>query len=209
MKRKLSADKIMIFSLILLGVGLFAFLGIKLYKDFIYKEAPKETNKKLDMIELYGYTLEDTDTQIYKKYFEELGKALNEEAVDYKNYAEIITKLFVIDFYTLNNKLASTDIGGLEFIHPDQVENFKLNAGDTLYKYVESNVYGDRKQDLPEVKDVNVTSTEEATYKIGNNEYSAFKLNANWEYVKDLGYESSKKFVIIKEEEMLYVVESK
>ena len=59
--------------------------------------------------------------------------------------------MFVTDFYTLSTKVTNQDVGGLEFIYSKNKDNFKLKASDTLYKYIESNVYGDRKQKLPEV----------------------------------------------------------
>ena len=43
--------------------------------------------------------------EIYKTYFKELSKVLNEKTIDYTEYAKLISKLFVIDLYTLDNKL--------------------------------------------------------------------------------------------------------
>ena len=46
-----------------------------------------------------------------KNAFKELEIVLNEDHIDYSKYAELLSELFVIDVFTLNNKLASTDIG--------------------------------------------------------------------------------------------------
>ena len=46
--------------------------------------------------------------------------------------------MFVYDFFSLEDKAAKTDVGGVEFVHPSAIANFLLNAEDTYYKYVES-----------------------------------------------------------------------
>ena len=119
MKKNKGIVVIIIF--IIVGVLLFGYLGYRVKNDF-FKGSER---KKLDSIELYGYTLSKNDTDIYKTYFKELSKTLNENPINYNEYAKLISKLFVIDLYTLDNKLASTDIGGLEFLHNDLKDNYK------------------------------------------------------------------------------------
>ena len=46
------------------------------------------------------------------------------------------------------------------------VENFKLNAGDTMYNHVKTNIYGDRDQELPRVSEVAATSPVPGLYLI-------------------------------------------
>lgn len=205
--KKLNINRIIIAILIVIGIALFSTLGIKLYLDFFKEEKTITEEKNIGSIDLYGYTLKKSDTEIYKKYYEELEDILNAKEIDFNEYAKVLTKLFVIDFYTLTNKVASTDIGSLEFIHPDQLENFKLNAGDTIYKYVENNLSNDRTQKLPEVKDVTIDSITDAKYKVGEKEYDAYEIKATWNYVEDLGYETTKIFKLIKDKNILYVVE--
>ena len=147
MKKKTSIKIMIIF--ILIGIALFGFLGYKVYNDFFNKN---EERKQIDSIEFYGYTLSENDTDIYKTYFKELTKVLNEKPINYSDYAKTISKLFIIDLYTLDNKLGSTDIGGLEFIHKNLRENFKENEGATLYKFMDNNLNGDRTQKLPIIK---------------------------------------------------------
>ena len=138
----------------------------------------------------------------------ELDKVLKEKQVDYRSYASLLSKLFIVDVYSLNNKLASTDIGGLEFIHPDLKENFKENMSETLYKYVESNIDGKRTQELPIVKEIKVDNVFETKYTYNDTEYDAYLVNANWTYEKDLGYQTSSKLTVIKVDNILYVVAS-
>jgi hypothetical protein len=204
MKKK----KLNLFLLIytIIGIVLILFLAYRVYDDFFKKEQSVEEEKYIE-IKPYGYTLRDNDTAIYKTYFNELKEELSKEDTDYKTYAELLSKLFIIDLYTLKNKIASTDIGALEFIHPNQIDNFKINAGDTLYKYVENNFDGKRMQILPEIKEVTLNSVEESTYEINDVKYDSYKINASFEYVEDLGYETEKGLVIVKIDDKLYVVE--
>lgn len=201
MKKKTSIKIMIIF--ILIGIALFGFLGYKVYNDFFNKN---EERKQIDSIEFYGYTLSENDTDIYKTYFKKLTKVLNEKPINYSDYAKTISKLFIIDLYTLDNKLGSTDIGGLEFIHKNLRENFKENEGATLYKFMDNNLNGDRTQKLPKVKDVEIESINETTYKYKDVEYEGYLVKAKWTYEVDLGYQSSIKLTLIKDKDILYIV---
>ena len=200
MKKNKGRGVIVIF--IIVGIILFGYLGYRVKNDF-FKGSER---KKLDSIELYGYTLSKNDTEIYKTYFKELSKVLNEKTIDYTEYAKLISKLFVIDLYTLDNKLASTDIGGLEFLQKDLKDNFKENMGSTLYNFVESNIDGKRTQELPIVKDVNVSDVFETKYTYNKTEYDAYIVSTDITYEKDLGYPKSMKLTIIKDNNILYIV---
>ena len=188
---------------IIIGILLFGFTGYKAYNDF-FKE--KTADKKLISLDLYGYTLSDSDTKIYKDNFKALEKVLNEKPIDYTKYAEYVSKLFVIDVYTLNNKVTSTDIGGLEFIHKDLKENFKVNLGDTLYSNIEVNLDGKRTQKLPEVTSVEVTEVKETKYTYNKVEYDAYVVILNWEYKENLGYQSKLSITLIKDNNKLFIV---
>ncbi len=203
MDKKTNSKIILLF--IVVGIILFSVLFIKIYNDFIKDNSAQ---KQISSIEYYGYTLNSNDTDLYKSYYKELDKVLKEKQVDYRSYASLLSKLFIVDVYSLNNKLASTDIGGLEFIHPDLKENFKENMSETLYKYVESNIDGKRTQELPIVKEIKVDNVFETKYTYNDTEYDAYLVNANWTYEKDLGYQTSSKLTVIKVDNILYVVAS-
>lgn len=202
-KRKNKSDGLTIVVFVIIGVILFGFLGYRVYNDFFNK---LDAKKELDSIGLYGYSLHDRDSKTYKDTFKELSKTLNSDNIDYKNYATLASKLFIMDLFTLDNKLGSTDIGGLQFIHKDLKENFKENMGNTIYKYVEINIDGKRTQELPTVKDVTVSDVKETTYKYNNNSYDAYIVTTSWEYEKDLGYQNSMKITFIKDKNILYIV---
>ena len=190
---------------ILIGVLLFGFLGFKVYNDF-FKD--NSNAKKIDSLELYGYSLTKNDSELFKTEFEALRTTLNKEPINYEEYAKSISKLFIIDLYTINNKLGSTDIGGTEFIYPDLVTNFTENMGSSLYKNVETNIYGDRTQKLPEVSEVTVDSIEETTYAYKDVDYEGYSVKLTWNYVEDLGYQNTINLTLIKSNSKLFIVKA-
>ena len=207
MKKVLNKNKLFYFVMISLILVVIIVIGVKFTLEFLVKDDKNVvTKKELDSLELYGYTLDDYDSDLYKEYFNDLKSTLNNKEVNYEDYAKEIVKLFVSDFYTLDNKLTSSDIGGVEFIPSDMVENFKMHAGDTMYNHVKTNIYGDRVQKLPIVKSVEVTNIENITYTYKDKEYSAYKVSARWEYQEDLGYKNNEIFTLIKDNNKLYIV---
>lgn len=207
MRKVLNKNKLFYFVMISLILIVIIVIGVKFTFEFLVKDDKNVvTKKELDSLELYGYTLDDYDSALYKEYFNDLKSTLNSEEVNYEDYAKEIVKLFVSDFYTLDNKLTSSDIGGVEFIPSDMVENFKMHAGDTMYNHVKTNIYGDRVQELPIVKRVDVTNLESITYTYKDKEYSGYKVSASWEYQEDLGYKNSEIFTLIKDNNKLYIV---
>lgn len=159
-------------------------------------------------IDDYNYYLDSNETRIYKKYYKELEEELEDNKVDEKRYAEIISKLFVIDFYTLTNKLTNQDIGGIQFLHSNLQNQFMIDASNTIYKYVKNNLSGNRRQKLPEVNKVEVTNIETSKYK--NNNYqddSSYQVSLEIGYVKDYDYPEEVTLTLIHEENKLVIVE--
>lgn len=194
---------ILVVILALIGVGIGVVVGNGKKKKVV--EA-----KVVDSIEGYNYKLHDNDTDLYKKFFGELKKTLENDKVDEEEYVTIISKMFIADFFTLNNKITNDDIGGVDFVHQDALENFKVKAKDTVYKYVESNVYGNRDQELPvvsEIKDVSVSNTT-ISYK-DINDSKAYKVVISFDYEKDLGYVKEKTLLFVHEDKVLSLIEIK
>lgn len=213
------SKKILIALIILV---LIAIAGILVYK-FCFKEEKPEV-KVIKRISNYGYELKENETEVYKKEFENLDKILSNEEVDYEEYAKSIAKLFIIDFYTLDNKLSKNDIGGVDFIEESMKDNFIEQARSTFYKYLEVKS-DDRNQDLPEVSEIADVSVENTTFIIRDTktttttsrykktttspgtEVDAYKVTISWDYKEDFGYEKDAKMIIIKQDKKLYIVE--
>lgn len=169
------------------------------------EEKPKEI-KKLDTIEGYGYNLEDRDTVLFRENFEKLRDVLKQTPMDYLEYAKRLGTLYIIDLYTISNKVNQYDVGGSEYVYESKRDNYELKVKNTLYKYVEDNTYGKRIQFLPEVASIDVVDVKEEKVKIGDQEYDGYSLSLTWEYVKDLGYDKKCTLKLAKIDDKLYVI---
>lgn len=202
MKKKYKRLIILFVVIALLAIG--CFLIFKMLK----KDDVQENVNVVDSISEYGYNLDDRDTELMKSTYEELKNILNSDEIDYEKYADTLARLFVIDLFTMNNKINKYDVGGTEYVYPDAIENFKLNVEDTIYKHMENNSSGKRKQNLPEVSSIDVLSTEVGEYTIGDTDtFDAYIVDLAWEYASDLGYDDNATVTLVKMEEKLYVVE--
>ena len=101
---------------------------------FLKGSEPAEPVKVVDRIDNFDYTLDDRDTELMKNTYNELKTVLSSDEIDYEKYAEILSKLFVIDLFTMDNKVNRYDVGSTEYVYPDSVDNFKTNVEDTIYK---------------------------------------------------------------------------
>ena len=188
---------------ILFGLGIYYIIN-----NFTARKPINTKVKVIDKIKEFNYELEENETKLYKKYFKELTSVLQKEEIDYEEYAELVSKLYVADFYNLENKITKNDVGGIQFIHSSAVDNFLVKAKDTMYKNIESNVYGDRKQELPVVSEIDVDEVDEIKFKLNNETADAYKVTLSWEYQKDLGYDSEKEIILVKEDKKLSIVET-
>ncbi len=202
MKKKYKRLIILFVVVALLAIG--CFLIFKMLK----KDDVQENVNVVDSISEYGYNLDDRDTELMKNIYEELKDVLLADTIDYEKYADTLARLFVIDLFTMNNKINKYDVGGTEYVYPDAIENFKLNVEDTIYKHMENNSSGKRKQNLPEVSSIDVLSTEVGEYTIGETDtFDAYIVDLAWEYASDLGYDDNATVTLVKMEDKLYVVE--
>ncbi len=201
MRKKYKVGLIIITILILLMVA----LGVS--KFFIKDDKPKKENvtNVVSNIKDYGYTLDDRDTEYMKETFEELKNVLNEKEIDYQAYASLIAKLFVTDFYTLNNKINKYDVGSLEYIYNEALSSFKNKAMDTIYADIIDNTYKDRIQDLPEITNVDVIGVTEDKVKLKDKELDAYKVTAEYTYKEDMGYDKEGTIYLVKNANKLEV----
>ena len=208
MKKKKKVIVFVIIILIVLGIiGTSIFLYVK--NNSNKDTEPDKEAVILNSIEKYNITLSDLDSPLYKSEYEVLKKNLESEKIDYEEYAKSISKLFIIDLYSLKTRINKYDVGGVEFVYDKIVENYCLNVEDTLYKYLEDNSKGKRTQVLPLVSSIKVVSIKENKYKIESEDktYDGYKVKLTWEYEKDLGYDDSAELIIIKVDDQLKIVE--
>lgn len=170
-----------------------AVVGFLIYQNHSKKDEVKEV-KVINQIEKYGYSLKENKPAKYKEMFEELKEILEAETVDEEKYVSKISEMFVYDFYSLKDKTAKTDIGGVEFVYSGILENFLENAQDTYYKYIENNIYNDRKQNLPVVTDIKVDSVEQKEFAYGEQtDPSAYTVKVTWDYTDNDSFNSYQK----------------
>ena len=161
-------------------------------------------------IEDYDYKLKNNQTKIYKKYFSDLEEELKDNKINEENYAKLIAKLFLIDFYTLSNKMTNQDIGGVQFIYSNKQDNFKLKATETIYKYVQTNIYGNRSQKLPTVKDVEIVSLDTIKFSyLEQEDNNAYQIKSKISYKEDMNYPKDITLTIIHEDNKLVIAEVK
>ena len=175
----------------------------------IYQSLKKDTTvKTLDSIENYNYTLNENDSEYFKKEFKNLKKILESDSIVEEEYASALSKLFTIDFYSLNDAISKSDVGGIQFVYDEYRDSFLIKAKDTIYNYVESNLYGKRTQELPEVKEVEVTNIEKKEYD-GEKEQDdeAYYVDVTITYEKDLDYPTECSFIWIHHNNKLELVE--
>lgn len=159
------------------------------------KSEVKET-ATIDTIENYHYILTDNDTDYFKKTFKELKQVLKEE-VNEEEYAKTISKLFIIDFYSLSTSVNKNDVGGVQFVKEDYRDTFIKIAKDSIYNSVENNIYGDRKQKLPTVTNVEVTNI--------SKEKDDYIVTASITYEENMGYANEVEINIIKRDNILEI----
>lgn len=193
-KRKIKLKKIIIILIIIL---ILVSVGIFVIKNKT-KSKPTKEIEVIDSIDNFGYELNDNETKYYNELFNKLKEILKEENYEEQEYASIIAKLFLADFYDLDSKVMKSDIGGTQFIYENYRDDFEKGAKSGPYKYVESNVYGDRKQSLPTVKEVTQENIENKIFKYDNtSDANAYYLTMNINYTKDLGYPTKVELVLI------------
>lgn len=195
-KKKLKRGKLVIFLLIVLII---VFACLFVFKKKKPKQVPVSVETEvIDKIDSFDYELNDNETEYYNELFNSLKDLLSKDDYDEEEYALLISKLFLTDFYDLNNKVMKSDVGGTQFVYSDYRSDFESGATDTVYKYVQSNVYGDRKQELPVVKSIDkediYTDSFEYNYDI---DYDAYYVVLNINYEVDLGYPTQVKLVLI------------
>lgn len=204
MKKKYKKIIIVLVILLVLVFGAFAY-----YKFFKSKpvDTPIKEVKVTNTIENYGYNLEDRDTELYKEKYEELKKLLSKDDYDKDEYIKLISELFIIDLFTIDNKISRYDVGGTEFMYTGAVSSFKASVENSLYKTVENDLEDNRNQALPVVSSIEITNYEPTTYEMPDQTViDGYKVNLSWQYEKDLGYDDTGVLIVIPDGNKMGVV---
>lgn len=178
--------KIVIVLLVLIIIAMTSFI---VYKKFIKNDDVTSKVKVVHKIDKYGYYLEDNAPKEYKDMYYQLQDVLNAKKLDEEAYAKLVARMVVFDFYNIDNKISKNNIGGVQFILESYRNNFILEASETVYKYVEHNIYGDRTQKLPKVTKTVVQDLKKATYTYNDiKDDNCYVIKVDVTYEEDLGY---------------------
>lgn len=204
-KKKVKKNfKLILLIVILLVIGSIGFIVYKKMNKKVEPEIPQI--EVVDSIDNFDYELNDNETEYYNGLFNELKDLLKTEDYDMFDYAVLVGKLFLADFYNLDNKVMKSDVGGTQFVYSEYRSDFEKGAMDTVYKSVESNVYGDRKQVLPIVDSVEKVSIERKLFEYnGDIDYDAYYVDLKITYREDLGYPSDIRLVLIHNNDKLEI----
>ncbi len=193
-----------IFILVLIVLFILLFVGIKDIYDTLSNNTQVKT---LMTIDKYGYTLNENDSPYFKKLFESLKENLESDEPDEEEYAKVMSQLFVTDFYSLKYAISKSDVGGIQFVYSSYQSSFTTKAKDTVYAYVKSNVYGKRKQDLPNIKSIEIDNIEQKEYEgdtISDDE--AYYVDLKITYDQDLDYPEEVSLVLVHSNDKLEIV---
>lgn len=153
----------------------------------------------LEQIESYNYVLNENDPEYFKTVFKDLKEELSKDKIDEENYAKLISELFVIDFFSLDNALSKNDVGGIQFVYTDYQDSFTKFAKEGIYKYVESNIYNNRKQELPSVSSVEISDIKQDAVSFDNDieDNKAYYVTLTITYEENLEYQENVELIII------------
>lgn len=193
------------FILIILFMILIYSVGGIYYIEYVYKDNNEPVVKNLVEIEGYPYSLKSNASKLYIDEFNILKDNL-ENKYNEEEYIKSISKLYIIDLYSLKNKLNKYDIN-VDFIYPDIVSNYRLNIENTLYKYLENNSDGNRNQELPVVSNVIIDEILDEEYSLNKENVPCKKVKVTIEYENDLGYDKSGTITLVKQDKYYYIVE--
>ena len=205
MKKKYKIALIVILILVLIGVGIFGYFFFFYEKPV--EEPPVREVQITNTIEEYGYNLDDRDTALFKEKFEELKTLLNEENYNVEEYISLVSQLFIIDLYTIDNKISRYDVGGLDYVYSGAVSSFQSVIEGSIYKTVENNLDDSRTQELPEVATITVDSIKETTFTMPDESVvNGYGVDLSWTYVEELGYDTSATLILIPDQQKYGVV---
>ena len=115
MKKKYKILLILLIFIVLIAGGVFVYFTF--FRTEPTVEPPVKETVVTNTIEEYGYNLEDRDTLLFEQLFEELKNLLNVPEYDTEEYVKLISELFIVDLFTIDNKLSRYDVGGTEYVY--------------------------------------------------------------------------------------------
>lgn len=134
------------------------------------------------------YQLSDVATAYQKEIFEELVTAQDVYKAEHteltkEEYATLVVKNFVADFYTWSNKTGRNDVGGLQFIAEEMKSTFRKQAIDGFYENLDFYLNDYEATSLITVNDVTILDVNlNDTLETEDEVIDCISVQASWEY---------------------------
>ena len=139
------------------------------------------------------YALKGKPTDYQQAIFQELTKQIDLKIKDDKILAELVAKNFVADHYTWSNKIGAFDVGGSNFVMPEENLNFFQTSRryfySEIYDYIQSGLL---MSDLIEVENVNVVLSDYANYTYYDQTFFGVYVILEWTYKENEKVDTSK-----------------
>ncbi len=214
-KRKVRYDNLCLVIFGVIAIILAVVVAMMAFRVIKEMKGSSAQNEVVSEIKDYHYQLKESNTEYFKKVYEELETLLSKEEKEEnfeEEYAKYITQLFLADFFDLDSKNDKADVGGVQFVWESYRETFKDFATDPsgIYYYVENNVSKDRTQELPAVEEVTIEKIEKIRYSKGDiQDENAYYVTATITYEKNLGYPTTVTLTLLHNQDKLEVIAMK
>lgn len=172
---------------ILLTIMMIALAGLEI-KSFL--DTSQKNNVVVDTMNIGPYKVSVKQTALEKEIGNELKTALDSK--EQNAIVQQVSRYFVADYFTLNDKVSVNDIGGLSFVLVNNKKEFKTNAINSYYGDVPifREVFGQK--NLPVVESVSAEKVKKYDLnklKINKSEDSkakeAYSVNLSWKYMEN------------------------
>ena len=207
-KQKIKAwvKGLILIAIVFMIAGVLLYLYGKLQRK---KDDPVNVAEVKETIDKYGYTLNNNVTKYYQDEFNILKEMSLKEDITDEEVAKQVAKLFIIDLYSIDYKINKYEVTSAQYYYSDKKNMFSQKVVDKLYNLVQDNAYDDRKQELPEVSEVEITDTKETKYNLGDNKVDAYEVEVSISYVKKMGYDTKGVVTLVKDSNNMSVVSYK
>ncbi len=158
------------------------FLGIFIFVFGIMSNSSSEAEQVINSNDYYS--LKGNPTSLERDLFDKLTSEIESDNPQRLVIAELVAKSFVADYYTWSNKAGVYDIGGSEFIMPEEGTNFyfssRLYYYNKMYDYINTNIA------LTDLVEVETVSDSIASYSVDydyyGTSYLSFYIELSWTY---------------------------
>lgn len=206
MRKKIS--KMEIVKIIFMLIVVFSVFGtvIYIYGLLNRKEEPVNVTVVANKIEGYDYYINDNSSEYYKSEFDILKEVYKQEEPKEEDIIKQIAKLYVIDLYSLNNKINKYEVTSSQYYYSSKQAMHTQKVIDNFYNLIIDNAYNDRTQTLPEVKKVECSEIKAVKYQMSEEKIDGYEVMISIEYQKDLGYDKKVKLTLVKDDNKYSIV---